>query len=406
MTRPTLAQVLDQHAPAYLAAHAARMPSWHLAAIDRLRRCGTEEAGRVFYQCPQCEDWLMAPASCGHRACNACGHHKSIAWEAKQAERLLPVNYVLVTFTLPSEFRQLFKSNQRLCYDLFFKESAITLQTMAADPRHLGGEIGMTGVFHSWKRDLGYHPHVHFIVPAGAWNNGRWIDSPLTKDGNYFFLEVKALATLMRNRMMKSLRLHLSDAQRHTLPADAWRKRWNVQIQPVGKGDKALSYLSRYVQKTAVSKSTILASDPQHVTIGYIHRESGERRTATFTGQEFLRRFLQHVLPTGFTRVRHFGFLSYAAKRTYAEIRAAMAGRCSALTAAEDTTPILPSASDPTSNPEPTPTKPHKHCCPRCNVVMRFGEFWPANKVGRGPPGYAPKPGEAIQLNLGLPLTA
>jgi Putative transposase/Transposase zinc-binding domain len=404
VTRPTLAQVLEQQAPAYLAAHAARMPSWHLTALDRLRRCGTEAAGRVFYQCPQCEDWLMAPASCGHRACNACGHHKALAWEAQQAARLLPVNYGLVTFTLPSEFRSLFKSNQRLCYDLLYQESARTLQTLAADPRHLGGEIGLTGVLHTWKRDLGYHPHVHYIVPAGAWKDGRWSDALRSQDGSDWFLPVRALATLMRNRMMKALRLHLSDAQRHTLPAAVWRKRWNVQIQPVGKGDKALSYLSRYVQKTAISKSTLIASDPRQVTISYIHRDSGARRTATFSGQEWMRRFLQHVLPTGFTRVRHFGFLSYAAKRTYAAIRAALAGRRSVLTAPE------PSEQNRVSDPSPTaahpPAPPQRYCCARCHVVMKFGAFWPAHKAGRGPPGYAPKPGAAVQRSLGLPLTA
>ena len=202
---------------------------------------------------------------------------------------------------------------------------------------------------------------------------------------------------------MEAVRQDLTDEQRHSLPADVWRKRWNVQIQPVGKGDTALGYLARYVQKTAISKSTIVASDAQHVTISYIHRDSGQRRCTKLSGQEFLRLFLQHVLPPGFTRVRHFGFLSYAAKKTYADVQAALAERKNVLT--EQEPPPSPSASEPALTTEPKPTEPHKHCCPRCNVVMKFGEFWPANKAGRGPPGYVLKPGQSVQCKLVLQFT-
>lgn len=380
------------------------MPSSHRTALARLRSCGTEEAGRVFYQCPQCEDWLMAPASCGHRACNACGHHKAVAWQAQQQERLLPVNYVLVTFTVPAQFRDVFRAKPQLCYDLLFKQSAATLQEIAADPKHLGGAIGMTGVLHTWTRDLNYHPHIHFIVPAGALRDGRWIDAKGTTEGKDYFLNVHVLATRMRNRMLKAMRAQLPAAARHRLPTDAWRQRWNVQIQHVGTGETALGYLARYVQKTAVSKSTITACDSHHVTISYLHRESGQRRTARLTGHEFIRRFLQHVLPRGFSRVRHFGFLSYAAKRAYASVQAALAGRKPALSAPAP--PPSPSDTDPNLTPEPRPAEPHQHCCPRCQVVMKFAEFWHANRRGRGPPGYAPKPGEAVQRQLGLKFSA
>jgi hypothetical protein len=405
MTPPTLAQVIAQHAPAYRAAYAARMPSFHLKALDRLESCGTEDAGRVFYQCPQCDDWQMAPASCGHRACNACGHHKALAWQAKQEARLLPVNYALVTFTVPAELRSLFRSNQKLCYDLLFQESYGTLRDIAADPKHLGGEVGLTGVLHTWTRDLRYHPHVHYIMPAGAWKNGKWLYPKALKNGSDYFLNVKVLATRMRNRMMQIIQREHPELKRN-LPAHAWRKRWNVQIQPVGKGDTALGYLARYVQKSAIDASRILQSDKHGVTISWTDRKSGVKQTQKLAGNDFLQRFLQHVLPTGLTRVRHFGFLSAAAKCTFAAIRSHLGDSERIL---PPSTPAAEPAQPPNSNETSDATQPlaadgppKKHCCPRCNVVMKFGEFWPANKAGRGPPGYNPKPGEAVQRQLGL----
>ena len=405
MARPTLAQVIAQHAPAYRAAYAAHMPAFHLRALERLESCGTVDAGRVFYQCPQCDDWQMAPASCGHRACNACGHHKALAWQAKQESRLLPVNYVLVTFTIPAEFRSLFRAQQRLCYDLLFQESHGTLRDIAADPRHLGAEIGLTGVLHTWTRDLRYHPHIHYIMPAGGWKDGQWRNAKASANGSDYFLDVHVLATRMRNRMLQAIQRHHPELKR-SLPATAWRKRWNVQIQPVGKGETALGYLARYVQKSAIDANRILHTDPHGVTIRWTDRKSGFNQTQKLTGNAFLQRFLQHVLPTGLTRVRHFGFLSAAAKRTYEAIRVQL-GTASILAPNAPDAPAQPTSeatSPPTTQPiAATPAK--KHCCPRCNVAMKFGEFWPANKVGRGPPGYNPKPGQAVQRQLGLKIT-
>ncbi|MEI6535278.1 MAG: transposase [Verrucomicrobiaceae bacterium] len=404
--RPTLAQVIAQHAPAYRAAYAARMPEFHLRALERLENCGTEDAGRVFYQCPQCEDWQMVPASCGHRACNACGHHKTLAWQARQEARLLPVNYALVTFTIPAEFRSLFRAQQRLCYDLLFQESYGTLRDIAADPEHLGGDVGLTGVLHTWTRDLRYHPHIHYIMPAGAWKDGKWVHPKALENGSNYFLNVHVLATRMRNRMMKVIQREHPELK-DSLGAKVWRKRWNVQIQPVGKGDTALGYLARYVQKSAIDASRIIHTDPQGVTIGWTDRKSGVKQTKKLAGNDFLHRFLQHVLPTGLTRVRHFGFLSAAAKRKFQAIRTYLQGDPCASARSDAASPPPPDPSDAAQPSDPTQplaadAPPRKHCCPRCNVVMKFGEFWPANKAGRGPPGYDPKPGEAVQRLLGL----
>ncbi len=191
------------------------------------------------------------------------------------------------------------------------------LQELAGDEKHLGGEIGMTGVLHTWTRDLRYHPHIHFIVPAGALRGEHWIDLKQTEEGEDFFLPVKVVATVMRNRMLKVFTPLLTPQQRGSLPTGAWRKRWNVDIRRAGKGDTALGYLARYVQKSAIDASRLVRCEASGVTIAWTERQTGLKKTEHLTGAAFMQRFLQHVLPRGFTRVRHFGFLSAAAHKRY-----------------------------------------------------------------------------------------
>ena len=391
---------MEQHAPAYLTAFGARMPQSHVRAVERILACRTETAGRVYYQCPQCDGWQMAPASCGHRACNACGHEKAMEWQKKQEARLLPVDYLLITFTVPSQFRSLFRSGQELCYDALFRTAAAVLMEIAADPAHLGGIIGMTGVLHTWTRDLRYHPHIHFIVPAGALRDGKWIEPKQTAAGRDFFLPVRVLSTVMRNRMLKTLPPQLTPAQRQSLPAGAWRQPWNVDIRRAGKGDTALGYLARYVQKTAIDSSRILRSDARGVTIAWTERKTGEKKQQLLTGNQFLQRFLQHVLPTGFTRVRHFGFLSAAAKKTYTAVQSALAARPASATKAAATPPA---SDEPAATAETATPLPH-HCCPQCRVKMRFREYC---RPGQSrPPGYRPRPPPGTLLQAPLPLSA
>ena len=311
-----LAEVFRRHWPGYVATYGARIPSEHVRAATAILRCRTAAAGMVFYECGSCGTHHAAPLSCGHRACNQCGQHQARAWEARQVARLLPVPYHLVTFTIPSEFRELFRSHQSLCYDWLFRESAGALSDLAGDPRHLGGAIGMTGVLQTWTRDLRYHPHVHYLVPAGALTDTGWVRP---KHPNVL-VPVKPLAVRMRNRFRAVLkaadfRLYL------TIPTKAWRKPWNVDARCVGSGATAFGYLARYTQKTALDAARLLNVSDTGVTFRWTDRKSDETRTETLSGEEFLRRFLQHVLPRGFMRVRHFGFLSPAAKARYVRVR-------------------------------------------------------------------------------------
>lgn len=313
---PTLAAVFAQHWPAYLAAYGTRIPPQHRRAARAIMNCRTAELGSVFYRCNDCGKVEARPISCGHRACNGCGQHKSLEWEARQKARLLPVPYHMVTFTIPAEFRALFRANQELCYSLFFRESAAALSTFAADPQHLGGDIGMTGVLQTWTRDLRYHPHIHYLVPGGAVTHKGWIRPKHPG----VLVPAIPLAVHMRNRMRAALKeahfeLYLS------LPSKAWKKPWNCDARPVGSGAKAMEYVARYVQKTALDAARITAISEHSVSFRWKDRESGETRITTVKGHEFLRLFLQHVLPRGFRRVRHFGYLSAAAKDRYECLR-------------------------------------------------------------------------------------
>lgn len=340
-----LAEVFRRHWPAYAAKFAASIPRAHVKAAEAVLRCRTPEAGMVYYRCADCGRMEAAPLSCGHRACNGCGHHKALAWEARQKERLLPVPCHLVTFTVPAEFRALFRRHQRLCYDLFFKESAGALMDLAADPRHLGGQIGMTGVLQTWTRDLRYHPHIHYLVPAGALTDKGWV----RLKNPAILVPARPLAVRMRNRFRAALKA--ADFKLYlTVPAAAWKKPWNADARPAGRGDTALGYLARYVQKTALDAARLVRVDDAGVTLLMTDRDSGRKRALTLSGEAFLRRFLQHVLPRGFVRVRHFGYLSAAAKARYARLRALL--KAAAAKSLPATRPVL--------------------CCPACGGALCF----------------------------------
>ena len=328
--------------------------------------CRTYEAGRIYYECATCNGWQMMPAACGHRACAQCGLHKARDWETRQQMRLLPVPYVMVTFTVPSELRAMFRSHQKVCYQLLMQESSATLREIAADSKHLGGEIGATGVLHTWKRDLGYHPHIHYLLPAGAWNGERWVAPK--KDG--YFLPSAVLATRMRNRFRDRLKEEHPEVWK-TVPSSVWKATWNVNVQFVGKGEKAFGYLARYVQSTAIRNRRIANVTEKSVTYAWIDRKTQQPRSTTVSGREFVRRFLQHVLPKGVVRVRHIGFLSAAAKKTFKAVRTALGVHLAPIP--------LDSQIGTGEKSEPTEAEA-RNCCSKCRKPMKFSEFRSAKR--------------------------
>lgn len=311
-----LAQVLERHWPSYEAAFGAAILPSHRAAVSAVLRCRTAALGAQLYACGPCGQQHIVFHSCNHRACPRCGQADTEEWRDKQRARLLPVPYYLVTFTVPEELRAVFRSHQKLAYTLLFREAAATLREVAADPRLLGAELGFLGVLHTWTRQLIYHPHIHFLVPAGglAPDAKRWVDPP---DPD-FLLPGHRLAARFRTRLKAAFAA--AQELRAAAAGPAWRKRWVVNVQAAGSGEKALDYLAAYVQRTALGAHSILSDHGSEIVFRYRDSDSGEWRTLSLAPHEFIRRWLQHVLPKGFVRVRYYGWLSPAAKERWERV--------------------------------------------------------------------------------------
>lgn len=353
-----LAPVLARHWPAYQRRWGARVLPSHRRAVQAILACRTPALGGHRYRCADCGREHFAYHSCRHRACPQCGHADATHWIAQQKTRLLPgVPYFLVTFTVPAELRDLIRARQRDLYALLFRESAATLQEVAAHEKHLGAELGLLGVLHTWTRQLIYHPHVHYVVPAAGLSADqlRWRRAPRPD----FFLPTRVLARRFRSRLRRALARHHPTLYAG-VPAAAWHKEWVVDCTGVGTGEAALKYLSAYVYRTAIASTRIVADDERGVSFRYRDRDAGDWRTATVAPAEFLRRFLQHVVPAGFQRVRYYGWRASAAQAKWDRILALLDWRCPAR---------------PERRPLPPPT------CPHCRQPLQL-----LGRLPRAPP--------------------
>jgi hypothetical protein len=292
------------------------MPSSHRKVIDAVLNCRSGSFGVHLYRCEDCNQVHTANSSCGNRHCPSCQADKSDQWLQKQTAKLLPCNYFLVTFTVPEELRRLVRSNQCVCYDALFYAASAALKRLAADKRFIGCDsAGFTGALHTWARDLNYHPHVHFIVPGGGVDkeNSKWLSSKPD-----FFIHVKPLSRMYRRLFKKALQdAGLLDK----VPSSVWSKEWIVNSQAVGKGESTLKYLANYVFRVAISNNRIISFDEKTVKFRYRKTGSKRWRVMELDAMEFMRRFLQHVLPHGFMKIRHYGFLSSTSKMVIQKIR-------------------------------------------------------------------------------------
>ena len=258
----------------------------------------------------------MVGRSCGNRHCPTCQHEKTQAWLEKQTDRLLPCPYFLVTFTLPAELREFARNHQRVAYSALFEASSAALRALAADPKFVGTDrLGFFGVLHTWGRTLEYHPHVHYVVPGGGIDKdgGRWLPSRTD-----FLVPVKALSILFRAKFRDIL------AREGLLPLvspAAWKRDWVVNSQATGDGRASLRYLAPYVFRVAIGNHRIVSCEDDHVVFTYRRVGSNRPRQMTLDAMEFVRRFLQHVLPAGFQKVRHYGFLSPNSRITIEAVR-------------------------------------------------------------------------------------
>ena len=314
-----LADVFARHGPAYLEKYGAAMPPSHRAAVAAILSCHTAACGGSVYACDaQCGQQHFAYHRCGHRACGQCGQAENQAWADRQQQRLLPVPYFLVTFTVPGELREVFRSHQRICYDLLLSESAAACQDIAQTPEHLGGRLGLLGVLHTWTRELAYHPHVHYLVPGVAEAPDGTLCFP--RDPAYL-LPYQVLSARFKTRLRNRLQADHPELFAQ-IPSKAWGHQIVVNLEAVGTGAQALNYLSRYIYQTAISSKRLLWQNDTHVCFGYRQSGTGEEKEMVLPAGEFIRRFLQHVLPKGFRRVRTYGWLSPAAKGSFERLSA------------------------------------------------------------------------------------
>lgn len=365
---PELADIFRRHGPQYRSSFADRMPPSHLKAMEDIENCRTESMGGHVYLCDRCGETRYSYHSCKNRHCPKCGNDATDLWLKTQMDLLLPENYFLITFTLPAGLRELARSNQKPVYDLLFTASAEALKKLAMDSKFLGGRIAMIGVLHTWGRDLSYHPHVHYIIPGGCLSSdNRWLPS-----GQKFFVPVMALSSIFRAKFRDGLKklgfLDAADQQ-------VFKKPWVVHSKPVGSGESALKYLAPYVYRVALSNNRIEHLDDSSITFRYRESDSGISRRMTLSAMEFIRRFLQHVLPDGFHKVRYYGLLSPSNRKTLKILQ-------NVLTTNSVLESILrPSIPEKLSGPQ----RPETLLCPHCGGNLRLLKTMRRART-RGPP--------------------
>ncbi len=368
----TLGEIFRRYGPAYREKFGDRMPANHRAVMAAIEQCRTEALGGHVYTCPDCAMVRYCYHSCRNRHCPTCQQGQTQAWLTQQQDLLLPVPYFLVTFTLPAQLRSLARQQQRRIYALLFRSSATALQQLAADPRFLGGQIGMVGVLQTWTRDLRYHPHIHYLVPAGALapDGASWLGVK-----SRFLVHVKPLARLFRGKLRAGLRQWGLEAE---VAREVWGKPWVVDCRPVGSGQAALKYLAPYVFRVALSNNRIVGMTNEQVTFRYRDSDTKKTKRCTLPAEQFIARFLQHVLPKGFVKVRYFGLFSPAKRQVLAQVRALLAAEpaCAAPPVADEEAPAAVERQE----------QPIFHC-PVCGTVMQITQV--LMPLSRSPPGHA-----------------
>jgi hypothetical protein len=298
-----------------------RVPLGHRKVISAITRCRTGQLGGTVYECDGCGRAHWVGRSCGNRHCPTCQYDKTAAWLEKQTSKLLPVHHFLVTFTVPKELRMPLRANQKDGYGGLFTAAAESLRDVAAVTRQLRGcQLGFFGVLHTWGRDpTVYHPHVHFVVPGGAvQRNQDGLATKWNSTAKNFLVHHGTLIQVYKAKLTDALR---ECGIYEEVPESAWWRKSVVDIEPVGDGRAVLKYLAPYIHRVAISDNRIESCTEKNVTFRYT--PSGEKlsQTREVTGDQFLRGFVQHVLPRGFQKVRYYGWMGTNSKMALENVR-------------------------------------------------------------------------------------
>jgi len=368
-----VADVLRRHGQAYLDAHASALPQRHKRVIQALIACRTAELGGHLYQCDLCGHQQYAYHSCRNRHCPKCHGQDTEDWLEQRRRELLPVPYFHLVFTLPQALRRIIRQHQHILYPVLMRSAAEALQKLALDPRYVGGRIGILAVLHTWTRTLEYHPHVHCLVPGGGLGpDGRWI--PARQD---YLVPVRALSRLFRGIFMTRAKGALPEQK---WPTSVWSQEWVVYAKPtVKRPDAVLSYLGRYVHRIAISNSNILSMDDGQVTFRYRKVGEPQSRTMTLPAPEFIRRFLQHVLPDGFHKVRYYGLWAPTHRRQLQQLQEDLRHQEEPAGCNGEQTESLPT--DGHDHPQ-TPDHDQPLLCPKCHEghLHRVARIPPASR--------------------------
>ena len=374
MTPPAIevADVMRTFGGQYLQAFGDRMPAIHRKAMTDIIACRTPAMGGAMYYCRDCDRLQYSYHSCGNRNCNTCGNERAQQWLQRTGGLLLPTEHFMVTVTLPGGLRRMARSYQSLFYGLLMRCAAASLQTLGWDSRFVGGQMAMMGVLHTWGRDLSYHPHVHMIVAGG----GLWTDEGLWLAARSdFLMPVKALSKIVAAKFRDGLKKKAPELFDEVAPT-IWRGPWVVHCQPVGKGQAALKYLATYIFRPAISNGRLLSLEGEIVSFRYQDSQTKQWTICRLKALEFLRRYLQHVLPRGFVKVRYYGLYGHRHRQRLSRLRQKLDH-----SAPKDATEPAPQA-----DPQSLPTAAVCRCCGQPMLVVATiprGGLWP-----KAPPRY------------------
>ena len=384
-----VADIFRSAGPAYRAAHAGHLSLGQLKVMTAIENCRTAALGGHVEACDDCGHWRIAYNSCRNRHCPKCQGAAARTWLAAREADLLPVGYFHVVFTMPAEIADIAWQNKAVVYDLLFRAAADTMLTIAADPKHLGARIGITAVLHTWGSALTHHPHVHMIVPGGgiALDGTHWISSR-----SAFLLPVRVLGALFRRLFLMRLlalfdagKLGFFGAQAHLAVRKVFlrhlspirKKRWVVYAKPPFAGPHAvLAYLASYTHRVAISNRRLIGFEEAGVTFRYKdYRHDGAERqqVMTLATEEFIRRFLIHVLPRGFHRIRHYGLLASSTHKDTMALARRLLG-----------------VAVPIKKPDPEEPPDHRPPCPCCGGHMTIIETFARWCQPRAPPSSTP----------------
>ncbi len=390
-----VADIFNRYGAGWRESQAGHVSLGQLKVMSAIESCRTAALGGHVERCEDCDHSRIAYNSCRNRHCPKCQGTAAKDWLAEREADLLPVGYFHLVFTLPAEIADIAYQNKAVIYGLLFQASSEAVITIAADPKHLGARVGLTAVLHSWGSAMIHHPHVHMIVPGGgiSLDAARWVHC---RSG--FLLPVRVLSRLFRRLMLSRLAdahkagklaffgklAHLGDPKAFAaFLAPLRTKNWFVYAKPPFAGpETVLAYLSRYTHRVAIANSRLVALNEHGVTFRYKnYRRKGRRRyrAMTLTPGEFIRRFLLHVLPKGFHRIRHYGLLASATRK-------ANIARARKLLAAPE--PVA--APDDIDSADVTTPDDHRPPCPCCGGRMIIVETFERGSGPRDPPAHDP----------------